>query len=263
MYNNNDNNDTNNINLYVITLKTKDEYIKSDNYNSLKTITNKIKLTKGIILNKEQSNKYKYYSKSGIGIILAHMNTWKYIYKRRKKYNNKYAIIFEDDTFINTSILNYHRDIKNIINNKKFDIYKLHSDFDDGSTSMASYIINIKSIPKIFHNFNLIFGQIDSDLFISYKLGNIIQLCHNYNIFRTNENSSSNRDNKYNFLNMLDFKIYKRNDKKLKDFLSYKIYRINNYEIIAYEIILLFFLLLSIIFRNKYIFLIIIILFIL
>ena len=62
----------NDIQIYVITLLNKLEYIKTDNYKSLSTITNKIILVNGVILNKKQSDKYYFYAKSSIGISLAH-----------------------------------------------------------------------------------------------------------------------------------------------------------------------------------------------
>ena len=62
------------VDIHVITLKNTKDYIQSDNYKSLKTITNNIKLSKGIILDKQQSDKYFLYAKSSIGITLAHLN---------------------------------------------------------------------------------------------------------------------------------------------------------------------------------------------
>ena len=78
-----------NINFYVITLKNIDEYKKSDNYKSLLKISNKIFTIKGVILNEKQSKKYSIYSKSSIGITLAHIKTWKYIIKNKQRRNNE------------------------------------------------------------------------------------------------------------------------------------------------------------------------------
>lgn len=53
----------NDIQIYVITLLNKLEYIKIDNYKSLSTITNKIILVNGVILNKKQCDKYYFLCK--------------------------------------------------------------------------------------------------------------------------------------------------------------------------------------------------------
>jgi hypothetical protein len=79
------------IRIYVITLKSKEDYIKSESYNSIKDIGCKIILSKGVILNKEQSDKYKYYAKSSVGITLAHQKVWK---KIKKVNNNKNKVNF-------------------------------------------------------------------------------------------------------------------------------------------------------------------------
>lgn len=272
-----------NINFYVITLKNIDEYKKSDNYKSLSKISNKIFIIKGVILNEKQSKKYSIYSKSSIGITLAHIKTWKYIIKKRK--NNKdnyqnsneenndgknelnnesnYSIIFEDDAILNIDSSNFNDCIHNIIKNNEFDIYKLHSDFHNGFSSMASYIINHNSINKLLTNYKIILGHIDFDIFMLKIFNGFKILTHDFNIFKTDESESLNRLDKYNFLNILKFKLSNRSDKNLKDILCYKVFRINSYEIIAYEIILIFLLIISLILRNKYLFLIIIILLIL
>lgn len=312
------------INTFVITLKDKQKYIQSDNYKSLKTITNKINISKGIILNEEQQNQYFFYAKSSIGILLAHLKLWKNIYKmytkytkymKYTKYNNgtcdtkytnsaesaegtklnnynknitfknkfetHYALILEDDTCLNVNPTTFYTELNNIINvngsnksnqnpntssnhNDSFDIYKLHTDFDNGFTSMAAYIININSIPKLLNNHKIILGQIDPDIYISYLLNKIKLKWTKYNIFKTNENFSLNRNGEiYKYLQYFNFKLSNRSDKTLEDCLRYKIFRCKNYEIIVFEIVLFFFLIMALIFQNKYIIFIIIILLIL
>ena len=324
------------INTFVITLKDKQKYIQSDNYKSLKTITNKINISKGIILNEEQQNQYFFYAKSSIGILLAHLKLWKNIYKmynkytkytkytnytkytsstegtkytkytsstegtKYTKYNNgmssaegtklnnynknitfknkfetHYALILEDDTCLNVNPTTFYTELNNIINvnkntntssnqNDSFDIYKLHTDFDNGFTSMAAYIININSIPKLLNTHKIILGQIDPDIYISHLLNKIKLKWSKYNIFKTNENFSLNRNGEiYKYLQYFNFKLSNRSDKTLEDCLRYKIFRCKNYEIIVFEIVLFFFLIMALIFQNKYIIFIIIILLIL
>jgi hypothetical protein len=300
------------INTFVITLKDKQKYIQSDNYKSLKTITNKINISKGIILNEEQQNQYFFYAKSSIGILLAHLKLWKNIYKMYNKYtkytkytnsaesaegtklnnHNKnitfknkfethYALILEDDTCLNVNPITFYTELNNIINgngsnknpnissnesnqSNSFDIYKLHTDFDNGFTSMAAYIININSIPKLLNNHKIILGQIDPDIYISHLLNKIKLKWSKYNIFKTNENFSLNRNGEiYKYLQHFNFKLSNRSDKTLEDCLRYKIFRCKNYEIIVFEIVLFFFLIMALIFQNKYIIFIIIILLIL
>ena len=256
-----------NIKFYVISLKNKKEYLKSDNYKNLSNLTNKIILSKGIILNKKQVNKYSIYAKSSIGITLAHIKVWKNIKKNIKfdnSNNNSYSIIFEDDTILNIDCNNFKKEIKNIINNYNFDIYKLHSDFNNGFTSMASYIINNSSIDKILNTYKIILGHIDFDLYIFKLLNKIILLTHPYNIFTTDESESTNRKDNYNILKILNgIKLSKRCDKNLKHFLTYKVFRIYNYETIVFEILLFVLFIISFIFKLKYLFFIIIILLIL
>ena len=264
-----------NISIYVITLKSKEDYKKSQNYHSLSKITNKIILIKGIILNNKQSDKYFFYAKSSIGITFAHLKTWKYILKNNKQYNNQdnnqnnklnynnYSLIFEDDAILNIKKTNYKDIINDIIKNNVFDIYKLHSDFNNGFTSLAAYIINNNSINKILNHYKIILGHLDFDLFILKLFNNIKILTHSYNIFKTDESESLNRKDKYNFLNLLNFKLCKRSDKSVKYLLCYKVFRIKEYEIIAFEIIMLFIFILNLFIKFKYLFLIILILLIL
>ena len=200
-----------NIKFYVISLKNKEEYIKSTHYKNLLSLTNKIILSKGIILNQEQSNKYTIYSKSSIGITLAHIKVWKNIKKKCDRNYNNYSIIFEDDTMLNINSNNFKTEIKNIIDNYNFDIYKLHSDFDNGFTSMAAYIVNNSSIDKILNTYKIILGHIDFDLYILKLLNKIVLLTHSYNIFITDESVSSNRKDNYNILKILNgIKLYMR-----------------------------------------------------
>ena len=114
-------------------------------------------------------------------------------------------------------------------------------------------------------NYKIILGQPDFDLFVLSIFNKDIKILnHNENIFNTDETLSTNRIEKYSFLNLLKgIKLNKRSDKNLKNILQYKVLRIFNYETIAFEIILFIFLIISIILKNKYLFLIIITLFIL
>lgn len=222
------------IQIYVITLKSKEEFIKTYNYKNLVKITNKIILSKGIILNKQQSNKYLIYAKSAIGISLAHINLWKKIGKKHAsnadQLQNNFSIILEDDTILNVSNKQFNKEICKIINNYYFDIYKIHSDFDNGFTSMAAYIINNNSINKIINNHKIILGHIDFDLYILKLLNKIKVLTHKENLFITDENESTNRKDNYNILRLLDnIKLSERCDKNLRHFLTFKIFRIFNY----------------------------------
>jgi len=256
------------IQIYVITLKNKQDYIKTENYKNLAKITNKIILSKGVLLNKEQSNKYLLYAKSAIGISLAHIKVWKKI-RKNKSLKNKvliddFSIILEDDTLLNIDYTKFNNEINKIINNYNFDIYKLHSDFNNGFTSTAAYIINNKSIDKIINNHKIILGHIDFDIYILKLLNKIKLLTHKENLFITDENESTNRKDNYKILRLLDnIKLSDRCDKNLRHFLTFKIFKILNYEIIVFEILLLVLLIISIIFKLKYLFFIIIILLIL
>ena len=165
------------IQIYIITLKSKKEYIKTENYKNISKVTNKIILSKGILLNKEQSDKYLLYAKSAIGISLAHINVWKKIRKsdvsnvsnvsntnKNKTRVSDFSIILEDDALLNIDYTEFNHEIIKIIDNYDFDIYKIHSDFNNGFTSMAAYIINNKSIDKIINNHKIILGHLDFDL---------------------------------------------------------------------------------------------------
>ena len=256
------------IQIYVITLKNKEDYIKTDNYKNLSKITNKIILSKGVLLNKEQSDKYLLYAKSAIGISLAHINVWKKIRKNQSSKNeeliNDFSIILEDDTLLNIDYNEFINEINKIIQNYNFDIYKIHSDFNNGFTSMAAYIINNKSIDKIINNHKIILGHLDFDLYILKLLNKIKVLTHKENLFITDENESSNRKDNYNILRLLDnIKLSDRCDKNLRHFLTFKVFRILNYETIVFELLLFVLLIISIIFKLKYLFFIIIILLIL
>lgn len=255
------------IQIYVITLKNKEEYIKSENYKNLAKITNKIILSKGVILNKEQSDKYFIYAKSAIGISLAHINVWKKIKKKilkNEKVINDFSIILEDDTILNTNPKEFNENINKIIKNYNFDIYKIHSDFNNDFTSMAAYIINNKSIDKIINNHKIILGHLDFDLYILKLFNKITLLTHTENLFITDENKSTNRKDNYNILRLLDnIKLSDRSDKNLRHFLTFKVFRIFNYETIVFEILLIVLLIISITLKFKYLFFIIIILLIL
>ena len=262
-----------NTQIYVITLNNKKDYIKTKNYKNLIKITNKIILSKGVILNKEQSDKYLLYSKSAIGISLAHIKIWKKIKKSNESNesneSNKlpisdFSIILEDDTLLNIDYNEFNNEINKIINNYNFDIYKIHSDFNNGFTSTAAYIINNKSIDKIINNHKIIIGHLDFDLYILKLLNKIKLLTHKENLFITDENESTNRKDNYNILRLLDnIKLSDRCDKNLRHFLTFKVFRIFNYETIVFEILLFVLLIISIIFKLKYLFFIIIILLIL
>lgn len=147
--------------------------------------------------------------------------------------------------------MQFYNEIKSILTNNSFDIYKLHSDFDNGFTSTAAYIINNKSISKILDNHKIILGQTDFDLYVIKMLNKITMLTHSYNIFITDEKESTNRKEIYNALNLLD-NIYLGNrcDKNLKQMLSFKVFRIHNYEIIVFELILIIPLIISIICKS-------------
>ena len=251
------------IQIYVITLKNKEDYIKTDNYKNLSKITNKIILSKGVLLNKEQSDKYLLYAKSAIGISLAHINIWKKI-RKKKELINDFSIILEDDTLLNIEHNEFMNEINKIIEFYKFDIYKIHSDFNCGFTSMAAYIINNKSIDKIINNHKIILGHIDFDLYVLKLLNKIKLLTHRKNLFITDENESTNRKDNYNILILLDnIKLSDRCNKNLRHFLTFKVFRILNYETIVFELLLFVLLIISIIFKLKYLFFIIIILLIL
>ena len=116
-----------NINFYVITLKNKNDYKKSDNYKSLKKITNKINIIRGVLFNEKNKyfNKYTYYSKGYIGITLANKKAWNII---KNKDPNDFSIILEDDTILNINPEKFNSTICDICNNNIFDIYKLHYD---------------------------------------------------------------------------------------------------------------------------------------
>ena len=256
------------IQIYVITLKNKEDYIKTDNYKNLSKITNKIILSKGVLLNKEQSDKYLLYAKSAIGISLAHINVWKKIRKNKSSKNealiNDFSIILEDDALLNINHNEFSNEINKIIQNYNFDIYKIHSDFNNGFTSMAAYIINNKSIDKIINNHRIILGHLDFDLYLLKLLSKIKLLTHKENLFITDENESTNRKDNYNILRLLDnIKLSDRCDKNLRHFLTFKVFRILNYETIVFELLLFVLLIVSIIFKLKYLFFIIIILLIL
>lgn len=251
------------IQIFVITLKNKEDYIKSENYKNLSKVTNKIILSKGVLLNKEQSDKYLLYAKSAIGISLAHINVWKKIRKNKAEINN-FSIILEDDALLNIDHNEFNNEINKIINNYDFDIYKIHSDFNNGFSSMAAYIINNKSIDKIINNHKIILGHLDFDLYLLKLLNKIKLLTHKENLFITDENESTNRKDNYNILRLLDnIKLSERCDKNLRHFLTFKVFRIFNYETIVFEILLFVLLIISIIFKLKYLFFIIIILLIL
>uniref|UniRef100_A0A6C0LE36 Uncharacterized protein n=1 Tax=viral metagenome TaxID=1070528 RepID=A0A6C0LE36_9ZZZZ len=263
------------IKIYVITLKNKEDYIKTENYKNLAKVTNKIILSKGVLLNKEQSDKYLLYAKSAIGISLAHINVWKKIRKNNvskieaseskgEAPKSDFSIILEDDTLLNIDNSKFNNQINKIINNYDFDIYKIHSDFNNGFTSMAAYIINNKSIDKIINNHKITLGHLDFDLYILKLLNKIKVLTHKENLFITDENESTNRKDNYNILRLLDnIKLSDRCDKNLRHFLTFKVFRIFNYETIVFELLLFVLLIISIILKLKYLFFIIIILLIL
>lgn len=247
-----------NINFYVITLKNKNEYKKSDNYKSLKQITNKIYIVRGVIFNKKHKDvdKYKYYPNGAIGITLAHKKAWNMI---KKKDTNEYSIILEDDTILNINSVKFNSIISNICKTNTFDVYKLHYDGWE-FISLAAYIINNSSISKLLTESFMIFGHIDIDLYISSFFSDIKLINHKKNLFMTDESISSHRNEKYTGLKLFNYKISNRSNKKIKDILSYKIFRINNYEFITYELMLFVLLCIAYYFNNKYLFFMIIIL---
>ena len=262
------------IQIYVITLNKKEDYIKTNNYKNLSKITNKIILSKGVVLNKEQSNKYLFYAKSAIGISLAHINVWKKIKKgnvsnvsnvsKSEALESNFSIILEDDTILNINYNEFHDQINKIIKKNNFDIYKIHSDFNNGFTSAAAYIVNNKSINKLLNEHKIILGHLDFDLYILKLLNKITLITHEKNLFITDENESTNRKDNYNILKLLNnIKLSHRSDKNLRHFLSYKVFRIFNYETIVFELLLFVLLIVFIILKLKYLFLIIIILLIL
>lgn len=247
-----------NINFYVITLKNKNDYKKSDNYKSLKKITNKINIIQGVLFNEKHKdfNKYTYYPKGAIGITLAHKKAWNII---KNKDPNDFSIILEDDTILNINPEKFNSTICDICNNNIFDIYKLHYD-GWGFISLAAYIIKNSSITKLLIESFMTFGHIDIDLYISSFFSNIKLINHNKNLFMTDELISSHRKEKYTGLKLFNYKISNRSNKKLKDILSYKIFEINNYEFITYELMLFILLCIAYYYKNKYLFFMIIIL---
>ena len=271
--------------IYVITLKSKEEYIKSESYNSIKDLGCKIILSKGVILNKEQSEKYKYYAKSSIGSTLAHQKVWKKINKVNevnregptgpevpkgaegpegpKFLYNDFSIVLEDDAILTTNADKFKEELKEIIH-KNNDFYRLHS--DGMFISLASYIIKHNTVNNLYNKYKILVGHVDFDVYFCNLfgiLGNYKLVTHNYNLFRTDESESSNRIDKYNCLNILKgLKLTSRSNKDLKIILSFKTFRIFEYEFIVFELLLITLLIISIIFKNFYLFLIVIILFI-
>ncbi len=218
-----------------------------------------------MIPSKEICNKYYYIPESNLGCTLAHIKVWKNI-KKSSKINNyeikNYSIILEDDAYLAINKNKFKSIIKKIINKygNKFHIYKLHSDFNNGFTSTASYIINHKKLDETIKNTSIILGHIDFDLYIQNLLNKIIIYTHHFNIFKTDETTSNARKNKYNILNIFD-NIYlsSRSDKSLKHILSYKVIKLYNYNFIVFELFIFFLLIILILLNKKYIFLIIII----
>lgn len=269
------------IRIYVITLKSKEEYIKSESYNSIKDLGCKIILSKGVILNKEQIDKYKYYAKSAIGITLAHKKVWKKINKVNevnevngngkgpkgpegpKFLYNDFSIVLEDDAILTTNADKFKEELKEIIH-KNNDFYRLHS--DSMFISIAAYIVKHNTINNLYNKYKILVGHVDFDIYFCNLfgiLGNYKLVTHNYNLFRTDESESSNRIDKYNCLNILKgLKLSSRSDKDLKIILSFKTFRIFEYEFIVFELLLIKLLIISIIFKNFYLFFIVIILFI-
>tara|TARA_E500000178_G_C17038017_1_gene764590 strand:+ start:1824 stop:2576 length:753 start_codon:yes stop_codon:yes gene_type:complete len=244
--------------IYVITLHDIKKYINTEHYNSIKKITNYISLCHGVIPSNNISNKFKYIPKSALGITLAHLKIWKYI----KKYqNNNFSLILEDDTILNVNRNKFNTIIKNIINNNEFHIYKLHSDFNNGFTSMAAYIIDNSKMNDIIKSHQIMLGQIDFDIYLAKIFKNIKILTHNFNVFKTNEETSTNRIDKYNLLNKCHIYISKRSDKSLTDICNYKILRLFKYDIIVFDVVFLILFSIAILCKKRYMFLIIIILF--
>lgn len=268
---------------YVITLN-KEKILESEPYNQLIHITENCTFADGVILNEYQANKYQFYSRSGVGITLAHLQLWADLYTKSMKSTkstksmkstksnysgqisnyqiNNYSLIFEDDFIVNEKKSIIQNIIKNICDSNKFDIYKLHSDDNFGAVSLASYLIKHSSIPKIFKYFKLIIGQIDADIFILHLFKQIEFGLHSYNLFRTDETESNNRSNKdYSIVPYLNLKLSKRADKTFATYLLFNVFRIGNYNLIVYEIVLLMlFTIWLLFFRKNWIFLIVIIL---
>ena len=135
--------------------------------------------------------------------------------------------ILEDDTLLNINPDEFYKEIKYICENKNFDIYKLHSDFSNGFTSMAAYIINHKSIDKLLNLHKILIGHLDFDLYVLHFFNKIKTITHEINIFKTDEIESTNRIDRYLLLDSFN-NIYlgQRSDKNLKQFLTFKVFRI-------------------------------------
>ena len=87
---------------------------------------------------------------------------------------------------------------------------------------------------KIINNHKIILGHIDFDIYILKLLNKIKLLTHKENLFITDENESTNRKDNYKILRLLDnIKLSDRCDKNLRHFLTFKIFKILNYEIIV------------------------------
>ena len=183
--------DSNTLDMYVITLG-KEERLENIK-NQQNKINNKIEIYNGVIgLNLDKNeliknnilsashnlSKNDNHSKREIGCYLSHLN----IYKKIKENNKKgYTIIFEDDFLINSD--NFINEVKkgiDILNSKNidFDFLFLGNLNDNHGENIADnlyyidknvnlfgthgYIINNKNIDKIFDNLNKIVKPIDN-----------------------------------------------------------------------------------------------------
>ena len=185
--------DSNNIDMYVITLG-KEERLENIK-NQENKINNKIEIYNGVIgLNLDKNDLIKNnilsennnlskndnHSKREIGVYLSHQN----IYKKIKENNKKgYTVIFEDDFLINSD--NLIDEIKKAIdklNDKNIDFDFLflgnttnnygvnivdnlyNIDVNNNLWGLYGYLINNKNIDKIIDNLNKIVKPIDNSI---------------------------------------------------------------------------------------------------
>ena len=217
--------DSNTLDMYVITLG-KEERLENIK-NQQNKIINKIEIYNGVIgLNLDKNeliknnilsenynlSKNDNHSKREIGCYLSHLN----IYKKIKENNKKgYTIIFEDDFLINSD--NFIDEIKKAIdklNDKNIDFDFLflgnttnnygvnivdnlyNIDVNNNLWGLYGYIINNKNIDKIFDNLNKIVKPIDNaiqDLSYNKIFNTIIIYPHLIN-HESNFNSTVNNN---------------------------------------------------------------------
>jgi GR25 family glycosyltransferase involved in LPS biosynthesis len=188
--------DTNNINMYVISLRHKDriDNIKSQEKKIGKSVTI-FDAVKGDQLNPEQlfndgiiSEKYKTANKQEKRVIGCYMSHYNVLQKIKKDNKDGYTVIFEDDFYIDSP--NFLTDVENIlqkVNNKRIDfdlIYLGNIGNSNGSECTTGceniidniynvdktkllygsqgYLVNNKNIDKIIENTKLIDEPIDN-----------------------------------------------------------------------------------------------------